>query len=99
MLRPYYYLDYEKRKAQEFLKKEFGWEYYGGHHHENIFTSFAISYWLPQKFGIDKRLITLSALVMNGEISREQALNELKLDPYKTNEMNMIKNMSLKNWK
>jgi N-acetyl sugar amidotransferase len=96
MLRPYYFLDYEKRKAQEFLKKEFGWEYYGGHHHENIFTRFAISYWLPEKFNIDKRIITLSALVMNGEISREQALYELKKDPYNANEMQYDKEYVLK---
>jgi N-acetyl sugar amidotransferase len=96
MLRPYYYLDYEKGKAQEFLKKEFGWEYYGGHHHENIFTRFAISYWLPQKFGIDKRVITLSALIMNGEISRDQALVELKNDPYDAGEMQYDKEYVLK---
>jgi N-acetyl sugar amidotransferase len=96
MVRPYYYLDYEKRKAQEFLKDKFGWEYYGGHHHENIFTRFAISYWLPAKFGIDKRIITLSALMMNGEISREQALNELKQDPYNPQEMQYDKDYVLK---
>jgi N-acetyl sugar amidotransferase len=96
MLRPYYYLDYEKRKAQEFLKNEYGWEYYGGHHHENIFTRFAISYWLPKKFGIDKRIITLSALVMNGEISRDQALDELKQDPYNKDEMQYDKEYVLK---
>jgi N-acetyl sugar amidotransferase len=96
MLRPYYYLDYEKRKAQEFLMQEFNWEYYGGHHHENIFTRFAISYWLPKKFGIDKRMITLSALVMNGEISRDQAMLELKQDPYNVDEMQYDKNYVLK---
>lgn len=96
MLRPYYYLDYEKGKAQAFLKKEYGWEYYGGHHHENIFTRFAISYWLPQKFGIDKRIITLSALVMNGEKSRDQALEELKHDPYAASEMQYDKEYVLK---
>jgi N-acetyl sugar amidotransferase len=96
MLRPYYYLDYEKRKAQEFLKQEYNWEYYGGHHHENIFTRFAISYWLPKKFGIDKRVITLSALVLNGEISREQALDELKQDPYNPDEMQYDKEYVLK---
>ena len=96
MLRPYYYLDYEKRKAQEFLKNEYGWEYYGGHHYENIFTRFAISYWLPEKFGIDKRIITLSALVMNNEISREQALIELKQDPYNADEMQYDKDYVLK---
>jgi N-acetyl sugar amidotransferase len=96
MLRPYYYLDYEKRKAQEFLKTEYGWEYYGGHHHENIFTRFAISYWLPKKFNIDKRIITLSALVLNNEISRERALEELKQDPYDVNEMQYDKEYVLK---
>jgi N-acetyl sugar amidotransferase len=96
MLRPYYYLDYEKRTAQEFLKREYNWEYYGGHHHENIFTRFALSYWLPKKFGIDKRIITLSALVMNGEISREQALDELKLDPYSADEIQYDKEYVLK---
>jgi N-acetyl sugar amidotransferase len=96
MLRPYYYLDYEKRKAQEFLMNEYGWEYYGGHHYENIFTRFAISYWLPEKFGIDKRIITLSALVMNSEITREQALDELKKDPYDLNEMQYDKEYVLK---
>jgi len=89
-------LDYEKRKAQEFLKNEYNWEYYGGHHYENIFTRFAISYWLPGKFGIDKRIITLSALVMSGEISRAQALDELKLDPYNPNEMQYDKEYVLK---
>jgi len=96
MLRPYYYLDYEKRKAQEFLKNEYGWEYYGGHHYENIFTRFAISYWLPEKFGIDKRIITLSALIMNGEISKEQALKELIQDPYNTEDMQYDKEYVLK---
>jgi len=96
MLRPYYYLDYEKRKAQEFLKNKYGWEYYGGHHYENIFTRFAISYWLPEKFGIDKRIITLSALVMNGEISREQALKELNQAPYNAVEMQYDKEYVLK---
>lgn len=96
MLRPYYYLDYEKGKAQEFLKEKFGWEYYGGHHHENIFTRFAISYWLPAKFGIDKRIITLSALVMSGEISRAQALSELNRDPYNLADMQYDKAYVLK---
>ena len=96
MLRPYYFLDYEKRKAQEFLKREYNWEYYGGHHHENVFTRFALSYWLPEKFGIDKRIITLSALVMNGEISREKALDELKQDPFDGYDMQYEKGYILK---
>jgi N-acetyl sugar amidotransferase len=79
---PFYFLEYKKNEAQKFLQQEYQWEYYGGHHHENIFTKFAISYWLPVKFGIDKRIITLSAQVMSGEISREQALETISKPSY-----------------
>jgi hypothetical protein len=78
MYRPYYYIDYQKKIAQDFLIKNYDWEYYGGHHHENHFTKFIIGYWLPRKFGIDKRIITLSAQVLSGEISRETALSQAK---------------------
>ena len=63
VIRPYYFLDYSKNKAQIELIKDYGWEYYGGHHHENIFTKFIISYWLYEKFGIDKRKIDRKSVV------------------------------------
>jgi N-acetyl sugar amidotransferase len=94
--RPYYYLDYQKKSAQEFLIREFGWQYYGGHHHENIFTRFAIAYWMPQKFSIDKRKITLSAQVFTGEITREEALKILSLSPYDPKDMERDKDYMLK---
>jgi len=47
-----------------------------------VFTRFAIAWWLTRKFGIDKRKVTLSALVRSGEISREQALAEVAQPPY-----------------
>jgi len=76
-IRPYYYLDYDKQQARAFLEKEFGWQYYGGHHHENSFTKFAMSVWLPDKFGIDKRIINMSAQVMAGAISRDEAIEHI----------------------
>lgn len=83
-IRPFYYLEYDKKSARQFLEDNFGWEYYGGHHHENLFTKFVMSYWLPKKFRIDKRKINLSAQVMSGQISRDSALKELsqQLDSY-----------------
>lgn len=78
VIRPLYFLPYEKKEAKKLLFKKYGWIDYGGHHHENIFTKFAIAYWLPEKFGIDKRIITLSAQVLSNEISREEALNQIK---------------------
>jgi len=95
MIRPYYYVSYNKREAQEFLKKEFNWEYYGGHHHENLFTKFAIACWLPRKFGIDKRIITLSAQILSGEISRDEALEEIKEAPYDLDQMERDKELVL----
>ena len=79
---PFNYIDYQKKEAQKILKNLYGWEYYGGHHHENIFTKFTIAYWLPKKFGIDKRLITLSAQVVSGEITRFEALEIISCSSY-----------------
>lgn len=85
---PFYYIEYNKSHAKEFLKQNYGWEYYGGHHHENIFTKFAISYWMYKKFGIDKRKITFSALILNNEMSRAEAITQLANTPYNENEVN-----------
>ena len=79
---PFYYLDYQKKAAQHLLSQQYGWAYYGGHHHENHFTKFAISYWMYEKFGIDKRRISLSAQVLSGAMSREEALQILQQKPY-----------------
>jgi hypothetical protein len=83
---PFYYIDYRKKDAQKFLQEKFGWEYYGGHHFENLFTRFVISYWLFEKFGIDKRKITLSAQIVNGEITRDEALIILNKKPFEEND-------------
>jgi N-acetyl sugar amidotransferase len=76
-IRPYYYLGHSKEDAKSFLENKFGWRYYGGHHHENIYTKFVMSYWLPEKFGIDKRIINLSAQVLTGLITREEGIQQL----------------------
>lgn len=94
--RPFNSIDYEKQSAQELLIKNYGWEYYGGHHHENVFTKFAIAYWMPKKFGIDKRIITLSAQVITGQITRDAALQKMKQSPYDPEQMERDKEFVLK---
>jgi len=84
-IRPFYYLDYQKQKAKQMLMQEYDWKDYGGHHHENLFTKFAMAYWLPKKFGIDKRKINLSAQVLSGAITREKALEDVS-KPFDTPE-------------
>jgi len=82
VIRPLYFLPYEKNKAKKILKEKYGWLDYGGHHHENIFTRFAIAYWLPMKFGIDKRIITFSAQILSKAISIEEALIQINKPPF-----------------
>lgn len=76
------YIDYKKDEVVEFLTKEYGWEYYGGKHYESVYTRFFQAYILPVKFGIDKRKAHFSALIMSGQLSRENAIQLLKDDPY-----------------
>ncbi|HRG98816.1 MAG TPA: N-acetyl sugar amidotransferase [Polyangiaceae bacterium] len=73
-IRPLWYLPYSKEEAREFLAKEYGWQYYGGHHLENRMTAFHHAYYNPKKFGIDTRNNSLSASVRSGQITREEAL-------------------------
>lgn len=75
------YCLYDKENARKLLETELGWEYYGGHHHESTYTKFFQSYYLPRKFNIDKRKTELSAMILAGHITRDQALKELEI-PY-----------------
>lgn len=75
-IRPLWYIKYSKEEAKVFLEKEFGWQYYGGHHLENRMTAFFHSIYCPQKFNIDYRNNSLSASVRSGNMSREAAIHE-----------------------
>jgi N-acetyl sugar amidotransferase len=81
------YVPYTKKDAMKLLTEKFGWEYYGGKHFESRFTKWFQSVYLPQRFGYDKRRYHLSCLVLNGEMTREEALRELERPPYPPAEM------------
>lgn len=76
------YIDYSKKDAMPILEKELGWQYYGGKHYESIYTRWYQGYWLPAKFGYDKRRCHLSSLICAGELTRDEALEELKKSTY-----------------
>lgn len=75
-IRPLWYIKYSKEEAIAFLQREFGWQYYGGHHLENRMTAFFHGIYCPQKFNIDYRNNSLSASVRSGNMDREAALHE-----------------------
>jgi N-acetyl sugar amidotransferase len=76
------YIDYNKDVAMRVLTEELGWQYYGGKHHESIYTRFYQGYVLPRKFGIDKRYGHMSDLINAGQLTRETALDEMRQPPY-----------------
>ena len=77
-LRPLNYVDYRRDRAFAELKEFCGFEYYGRKHLENILTAFIQLYWLPKKFGSDKRVSHLSSMIVSGQMTREEALKELE---------------------
>lgn len=80
-IRPFWYINYSKEDAKTFLEKEFGWQYYGGHHLENRMTAFFHGIYAPQKFSADFRNNTLSARVRMGTLTREEAWAEYNTPP------------------
>jgi len=78
------YIEYEHEKVGHILESQLGWKYYGGHHHESLYTVFFQSYYLPQKFNIDKRKLEYSALIRSRQMTREEALKEIET-PYPYN--------------
>ena len=76
------YVDYNKENVKNIISKELGWRDYGGKHYESIWTRFYQGYILPTKFNIDKRKAHLSDLIFGGQITKEQALNELSKPIY-----------------
>ncbi|MBW7942891.1 MAG: N-acetyl sugar amidotransferase [Candidatus Kuenenia stuttgartiensis] len=74
---PLNYVSYNKKHVKEIITKELDWKDYGGKHYESVFTRFYQGYILPVKFGIDKRKAHLSNLIFSGQITKEEALEEL----------------------
>lgn len=82
IVRPIYYMDYDKEAAQKLLTEQYGWTWYGGHHLENRMTTFYHSYLLPTRWDVDLRIIGYSAQVRDGRMSRAEALELMKQPPH-----------------
>lgn len=88
-IRPLNYIPYELNEAIQTLQDFCGFEYYGGKHYESILTRFLQCYYLPEKFGMDKRKSHFSSLIVSGQMTREEALNRLAQPLYPTEELLM----------
>lgn len=82
VVKPLNHLPFEKEKAMQELVDRFGWQRYAHKHYESRFTRFYEGYWLPRKFGFDKRRAHFSSLILTKQMSREEALSKIAFPPY-----------------
>ena len=76
-IRPLYYIDYNKNKVREMLR-DYGFIDYNGHHHENKWSAFNYSYYLPKRAQIDGRLNEICSYLRRGLITKDDACVILK---------------------
>lgn len=76
------YFDYQKSDALIILGKNLGYKPYPYKHYESVFTRFYQGHLLPEKFGVDKRRLHLSTLVISKQMNRAEALSLMDQSPY-----------------
>lgn len=77
VVKPLNMVTYLKNDAEKLLLEKYGWEKYLHKHHESRFTRFYEDYWLPKKFGYEKRRAHFSSLILTGQMTREAALDRI----------------------
>lgn len=77
VVKPLNLVPYIKSEAEETLERLYGWKKFQHKHHESRFTRFYEDYWLPQKFGYEKRRAHFSSLIMTGQMNRDEALKRI----------------------
>jgi hypothetical protein len=77
IFKPLNLIPYIKVDAEKILMEKFGWEPFQHKHHESRFTRFYEDFWLPRKFGFEKRRAHFSSLILTGQMTREEALERI----------------------
>jgi N-acetyl sugar amidotransferase len=70
-------VSFVKKEAENELERRFGWQRFQHKHHESRFTRFYEDYWLPRRFGYEKRRAHFSSLIMTEQMSRDEALDRI----------------------
>ena len=77
VFKPLNLVPYNKKEVEQFLFEKYGWESFQHKHHESRFTRFYEDFWLPRKFGYEKRRAHFSSLILTGQMTREEALERI----------------------
>jgi len=82
VIKPLNSVPYIKQQAMQVLVDGFGWQRYAHKHYESRFTRFYEGYWLPTKFGYDKRRAHFSSLILTKQMTRDEALQRIAQPAY-----------------
>ena len=77
MHHPLNHINFNKNLAEQELNELYGWLPFKHKHHESRFTVFFEDYWLPVRFGFEKRRAHFSSLILTGQMSRQEALERI----------------------
>lgn len=95
---PLNYYPFDKDHARQFLMENYGWQNYGGKHHESTITAFWQSFVMPTKFNMDYRMATLSSQICAGQITRGEAIEKLQETPFNTEKVEADKSYIAKKY-
>jgi N-acetyl sugar amidotransferase len=82
VVKPLNSVPFVKEDAMQLLVDRFGWQRYAHKHYESRFTRFYEGFWLPTKFGYDKRRAHFSSLILTGQMTRDDALEKIRQRAY-----------------
>jgi N-acetyl sugar amidotransferase len=68
------FMEYRKADVLAQLQSKHDYKPYPYKHYESVFTRFYQGHILPTKFGVDKRKVHLSTLIITGQMTREEAI-------------------------
>lgn len=96
VFKPLNLVPYIKKEAEQLLQEKYGWLPFQHKHHESRFTRFYEDYWMPRKFGYEKRRAHFSSLIMTGQMTRDEALARIAKpelsDEFMKNEFKYVAN-------
>lgn len=82
VVKPLNCVPYIKEDAMNGLVEKYGWQKYAHKHYESRFTRFYEGFWLPTKFGYDKRRAHYSSLILTRQLTRAEGLEKIAKPAY-----------------
>ena len=75
------YFNYNREQSIKLLQEKYDYKLYGEKHCENYFTWWYQSFWLFNRWGIDKRKAHYASLINSGQMTRKEAMDKLQSCP------------------